>query len=153
MAADKSMTSAPVNLRCTSCGRTIGTGPNGVETVSFLGIAWCTRCARVAESLDGSDLVLQPSPGRMTDSETINELDAWIDCFEMKPKRRIKRADARDEIQRAWAMWKGDKSSDQSMLLFFGWLRRFRPYFLTFRETGDAWQTVHSWLIRYEDCK
>lgn len=89
----------------------------------------------------------------MIESEKISDLDALKDCYILKPKRRIKKAHARDEIQRAWEMWEGNKCSSQSMFLFYGWLQRFRPYFLTFREQGDPWQTVHSWLIQYEQSK
>jgi hypothetical protein len=78
-------------------------------------------------------------------------LVAWGDCYSMKPKKRILVERAKAEIQRAWALWDGDKSSKASMLVFYGWLWRFRPYFLTFRGGGDPWQTVHSWLLQYED--
>jgi hypothetical protein len=89
----------------------------------------------------------------MTESETISALDRLRDCYILTPKRRIKKADAKEEIQRAWDMWEGDKSSVEPMFLFFLWLQRFRPYFLTFRDQGDPWQTVHSWLIQHEDRK
>jgi hypothetical protein len=80
-------------------------------------------------------------------------LDAWLDCYETNPKKRIRKDHAKGEIQRAWALWDGDKTTGQPMFLFFLWLARNRPYFLTFRATGDPWQTVHSWLIQYEDCQ
>ena len=86
----------------------------------------------------------------MHEGSAIDPLNAWIDCYDMKPKRRIKVGEARAEIQRAWAMWGGDKSANQAMFIFFGWLERFRPYFLTFLSRGDRWQKVHSWLIQYE---
>ncbi len=86
----------------------------------------------------------------MFEGTTVDPLDAWIDCYVMKPKRRIKVDEAKREIQRAWAMWNGDKDASQSMFMFFGWLQRFRPYFLTFRSRGDPWQRVHSWLLQFE---
>ena len=138
------------NLHCASCGRSPGTGPNGVETVVYLEQEWCARCARVGQLSSGSVYVNQPSPGRMFEGTIIDPLDAWIDCYDVKPKRRIKVDKARREIQRAWAMWDGDKAASQSMILFFGWLQRFRPYFLTFRGRGDPWQRVHVWLLQYE---
>ncbi|MEX3896372.1 hypothetical protein [Paraburkholderia sp. BR10954] len=80
-------------------------------------------------------------------------VDAWQDCYEAKPKKRIRKDNARAEIQRAWSIWDGDKASGHAMFLFYGWLQRHRPYFLTFRAKGDPWQTVHSWLIQYEDSR
>jgi hypothetical protein len=143
-----------VTLRCMSCDRTAGTGPNGVDTFSQDGVTWCARCAYIAEIPPGSLCVLQPSPGRMTESETISGLDRLRDCYILTPKRRIKKADAKEEIQRAWDMWKGDGSSSEAMYSFFLWLRQNRPYFLTFRGEGrDPWQTVHPWLIQHEDRK
>lgn len=139
-----------MTLRCMSCGRTAGSGPNGVDTLSFLDREWCRRCARILEIPGYPACVQLPSPGCMSDSEAISALDAWEDCFGRTPKHRIKKSAAKEEIQRAWCMWEGDKSSNYSMLQFFLWLQRFRPYFLTFREKHDPWQTVHSWLIQYE---
>ncbi len=138
------------HLHCASCGRSAGTGPNSVDTVMYLEQEWCARCARIWQTFNGSVCVGQPSPGLMTKGSIVDPLDAWIDCFEMKPKRRIKVAEANREIQRAWAMWDGDKATSESMFMFFGWLQRFRPYFLTFRSRGDPWQRVHVWLLQYE---
>jgi hypothetical protein len=78
-------------------------------------------------------------------------LAAWHDCDSMEPKHRIKKDHAKTEIQRAWAMWEGEKSdSESAMFMFFLWAGKFRPYFLTFRCKGDPWQTVHSWLLQAE---
>jgi len=77
-------------------------------------------------------------------------IDAWEDCFHKVPKKRIPVKKAKAEIQRAWELWEEDKSGDLSMFVFFGWLTRYRPYFLTFRGKGSQWQTVHSWLIQHE---
>jgi hypothetical protein len=87
----------------------------------------------------------------MTDGPDDDPLSTWQDCYVMKPKRRIRKDAAKAEVQRAWALWDGDKTGGQSMFFFFLWLARHRPYFLTFRVTGDPWQTIHSWLIQYED--
>ena len=78
-------------------------------------------------------------------------LQAWWDCYKLNPKKRILVNQARREIQRAWELWDGDKTLNMSKFMFFGWLQRHRPYFLTFRGKGDPWQRVHSWLIQYED--
>jgi hypothetical protein len=94
--------------------------------------------------------VYLPSPGRMTTAPISDPLTAWKDCYEMKPRSRIKVSDAKSEIQRAWTLWDGDKKSDVAMFIFFGWLQRHRPYFLTFRTRGDPWQRVHSWLLQHE---
>ena len=81
---------------------------------------------------------------------TIDALEIWRDCYEMRPKAHIRTKEARLEIQRAWSVWDGDKNAIMSKILFFTWLQRFRPYFLTFRCKGDPWQSVHSWLLEYE---
>ncbi len=141
---------ATSNLHCPSCGRSARMAPNAVDTVLYLEQEWCARCARIVRTSGRDVCVLQLSPGRMVKGPTVDPLDAWIDCYVMKPKRRIKVDAARREIQRAWARWNGDKDASESMFMFFGWLRRFRPYFLTFRSSGDPWQRVHSWLLQYQ---
>ena len=80
-------------------------------------------------------------------------INAWEDCYHKEPKKRIPVKKAKAEIQRAWELWEGDKADDLSMFMFFGWLERYRPYFLTFSSNGGPWQTVHSWLIQYEGQK
>jgi hypothetical protein len=77
-------------------------------------------------------------------------LTAWQDCYSMEPKERIQIKDAKSEIQRAWAVWDGDKTAEDSMLLFFGWLSQHRPYFLTFRGREDPWRKGYGWLVEYE---
>ncbi len=134
-------------LYCASCGRSEEGGSNGVSAVNYLGHKWCARCANVTLVSDSKFCVEQPSPGRMVNGPVGDPLIAWEDCFQMKPKQRIKVKEARLEIQRAWVRWDGDKRTPQSMFLFYGWLSRFRPYFLTFRCKGDKWQRVHSWLL------
>jgi hypothetical protein len=86
----------------------------------------------------------------MVETSTDDPLIPWEDCYVKSPKKRILKEKARKEIQRAWSIWSGDKDSNISMLLFFAWLQRFRPYFLTFRGAGDPWQWVHIWLDQYE---
>ena len=137
--------SEPTNLYCASCGR-----PEDASTVSYLGIKWCSICAKVRAISGGGRFVSQPSPGRMIGGENNDPLAAWEDCYLLEPKKRIIKSKAKAEIQRAWGLWEGDKSGNASMLLFFGWLRRFRPYFLTFRCKGDPWQQVHVWLLQVE---
>lgn len=135
---------------CASCGRTDDLGENGVETVEYLGVTWCTSCAAVGRTSTGSVYVAQQSPGRMYEGPPNEEsYDALWDCFVFMPKKRIVKDKARAEIQRAWRRWDG---GDDPML-FFGWLRKHRPYFLTFRCKGDPWQTVHSWVLQAERSK
>jgi len=86
----------------------------------------------------------------MTALSITDPLVAWDDCYSKKPKKRILAKRAKAEIQRAWENWDRDKTNELSMLAFYGWLSRFRPYFLTFRDKGDPWQTVHGWLLEYE---
>lgn len=138
-------------LYCASCRRDNTGGSNGAEIVTFQGIAWCTRCAAVGRTQDGLLYVNMPSPGRMYDREDEDPIDAWTDCYENKPKKRILIGTAKTEVQRAWKLWSGDKSNHEAKFIFFVWLTRFRPYYLTFRCKGDRWQKVHSWLIQYED--
>ena len=140
-------------LHCRSCGRADHAGPNGTETITFLGMKWCTSCAAIGQTVKGTKYVSTPSPGRMYEGVEDDPLNAWEDCYSKKPKKRILAKKAKTEILRAWELWEEDKSSDPSMLIFFGWLSRHRPYFLTFRCRGDPWQTVHSWLIQYEGGK
>lgn len=133
-------------LHCRSCDRSTEAGPNSVDTVIFLEQEWCARCARVEYTHEQRAYVRQPSPGRMVIGPTNDPLDIWMDCYKMKPKNRIKVAEAKHEIQRAWVMWDGDKDASGAKLIFFGWLRRMRPYFLTFRGREDPWQRVNRWL-------
>ncbi len=137
-------------LRCASCGRIEGNGPNAGEVVSYLGMKWCASCAAVGQTTQGNKFVSIPSPGRMYETDKDDPLAAWVDCYETKPKKRILVKKAKTEIQRAWELWEGDKTSSEAMFMFFRWLQRHRPYFLTFRSKGDPWQKVHSWLIQYE---
>lgn len=138
------------NLRCASCGRPDDSGPGAVATVSYQGKTWCTSCAAVRKTSAGTIYVSQPSPGQMVEDATNDPLVAWQDCYSMTPKKRILVQKAKAEVQRAWALWDGNKSTDSCMFMFYWWLWRFRPYFLTFRGKGDPWQTVHSWLLQYE---
>jgi hypothetical protein len=137
-------------LYCASCGRSTEPGPNHTDTVTFLEAEWCQRCAKTGRLTSGTIYVDQPSPGRMYSAPSTDALNAWLDCYSFQPKRRIKVDEARQEIQRTWKMWDGDKSAGQAMFLFYGWLARHRPYFLTFRYKHDPWQRVHSWLIQVE---
>ena len=140
-------------LYCASCGRSNEIGMDGVKPFKFQGGEWCTFCADIQELPEGITYVATPSPGRMYESTKDDPLSAWEDCYSKKPKKRILVKVAKEEIHRAWEIWEGDKSSDLSMFKFFGWLSKYRPYFLTFRGTGSNWQTVHCWLIQYEEEK
>jgi len=139
-------------LYCSSCNRKEGTGTNDVETIAFQDAKWCSSCADIKKLNGGETYVSMPSPGRMTNGE-YNILTTWQDCYSMKPKKKILKKQAKNEITRAWDLWEEDKTQDLSMFFFFGWLTKYRPYFLTFRDTGSQWQTVHSWLIRHEGLK
>ena len=101
---ERSETVMPSSLHCPSCGRTPGGGPNGVSIATIDGEHWCGRCARVHQTESGRLWVHRPSPGRMMEQVPV-ALDAWMDCYEMKPKIRITVRQAEQEIQRAWARW------------------------------------------------
>lgn len=137
-------------LYCASCGRKEGSGPDDVIPISYINQKWCSSCAAIGYTHSGSAYVEQPSPGLMIEGPTSDPLVAWNDCYSTTPKKRIRKAKAKTEIQRVWANWNGDKSHNSSMFEFYSWLTRFRPYFLTFRCQGDPWQTIHSWLLQYE---
>jgi hypothetical protein len=140
-------------LYCASCRRSNKEGANGVKTFMLQGMEWCTNCADIKQTNTGTKYVSMPSPGRMFERKEEDPLSAWEDCYAKKIKKRIIVKKAKSEIQRAWELWEEDKSNSESMFGFFCWLTRFRPYFLTFRSKGDPWQTVHSWLIQYENKK
>ena len=149
----KAYSMATSNLHCPSCGRSAATDPDDFQVVAYFGKAWCARCARIKRTKRGMALVEQPSPGLLTEGAIDDVLEAWQDCYDMKPKRRINKADAKGEIQRAWARWNGDKTASEAMHMFFVWLCRHRPYFLTFRSgriKADPWQEIQSWLLEYE---
>lgn len=120
-----------------------------METIIDEGVLWCVNCSAVDE-VEGRKYILLPSPGRVYDTLGDDAVNAWEDCYEKKPKRRILTGKAKDEILRAWKLWDGDKSNNLSMFTFFAWLQRYRPYFLTFRAKGDPWQRAHSWLLEHE---
>jgi len=139
-----------IELCCYSCGRSSQKGCNHTDIVWCIGIPWCSLCARVEHTEEGHAIVHQPSPGRMFEGPLRDPMEAWTDCYEMKPKRRLTVAEAKAEIQRAWTLWKGEKDADGAILSFYGWLRRYRPLFLTFRSRVDPWKRVQAWLIDYE---
>ncbi len=141
-------------LRCASCGRTDGGDSNSVNTITYQRRVWCTSCADVKQSVKNVTYISMPSPGRMYEGSEDDPIDAWEDCYLKKIKKRILVKKAEAEIKRAWERWDEKKSvSDSMFFAFFCWLTRYRPYFLTFRCSGDPWQTVHSWLIQYEEQK
>lgn len=136
-------------LYCASCGRNTNQGPDQIEPVLHLGLSWCPLCASVG-IIDGQRFVNQPSPGQLYESPPANPLDAWQDCYEFRPKKRIRVAQAKCEIQRAWKTWSGADRSDAKMYEFYWWAYRHHPFFLTFRCKHDRWQQVHSWLLEFE---
>ena len=140
----------PSKLHCASCGRPDKHGPDGSNPIQYEGRQWCSWCAKISKTNAGTIFVVEPSPALMVGGPEKDPLTAWKDCYSMEPKKRILIKDAKSEIQRAWTMWDGDKSADNPMFVFFGWLMRHRPYFLTFRGKGDPWQKVYRWLIQYE---
>ena len=91
-------------LRCASCGRIDSGGSNGVETITYRGIVWCTSCADVKQTKEGV-FVSTPSPGRMYEGSEDDPINAWEDCYSKKVKKRILVNKAKAEIQRAWERW------------------------------------------------
>jgi|GEM_PF-2414700 len=140
-------------LYCASCRRSNQKGPNSAETVEDHGVLWCASCANILQTSSGAKGVALPSPGRMYESLEEDPLTAWEDCYVKKIKKRITVKKAKSEIHRAWELWEENKNRNEAKFLFYCWLTRFRPYFLTFRCKGDPWQTVHAWLNQYENNK
>ncbi len=140
-------------LYCPSCQRDNGMGKNGVETFEYKGESWCSSCAKIVETESGLKFVDMNSPGLMIDQKNPDALDIWLDCYSPSAKQRILKKKAKEEIVRAWELWDGDKHDGQAKFVFFSWLTRYRPYFLTFRCQDSLWQTVHCWLIQYENTK
>jgi len=52
------------------------------------------RCARV-KRVEHGVYVDQPSPGHLIESQNIDLLETWDDCFQMQPKRRMLVREAR----------------------------------------------------------
>jgi len=121
-----------------------------VVPLTYLNGKWCPSCAAIGQIAEGQTYIEMPSPGRMYEDHGEDPLSAWEDCYQKTLKKRMLKAKAKAEIQRAWDLWEDDKSRDLSMFVFFAWLQRNRPYFLSFRCKGDPWQTVHSWLLQHE---
>ena len=139
-------------LYCASCGRCTHPGHEQIEPVPYIGIEWCPHCAAVT-TLEGSRFVNQPSPGRLYPTPPEASLDAWLDCYDFRPKKRILVKLAKRELQREWDSWVTSDRSDAKMHEFYWWAYRHRPYFLTFRCKHDRWQRVHSWLIEFEGAR
>jgi len=64
----------------------------------------------------------------------------------------LTKAEAKSLWQKKWREWSRGKPqvSEQDMFLFYGEYKQEDSYALSFRHTGDAWQTVHAWLIEAE---
>jgi len=66
----------------------------------------------------------------------------------------MKKEDAQGSIMHEWDEWAASKLTPGSerigtdALVFFGHLQQHRPGLLNFRNRGDKWQAVHSWLLR-----
>jgi hypothetical protein len=62
--------------------------------------------------------------------------------------------DARRLVLSEWDQWStqncpaGRRPSGTDGMLFFTYLEKERPHTLSFRDSGDRWQTVHGWLLR-----
>lgn len=82
---------------CLSCYRK-DTEPDMGDTVFFKGDNWCPHCSRVKEDANSNRYVLLPSPGRMANVNRDDPLDAWKDCYDMKPKVRIFIKKAKSEV-------------------------------------------------------
>lgn len=119
-------------LRCLSCGREKGDGPNGVETISLGSNEYCSVCSRLTPETTGHVGPGFDGPGLMSERE-FDRFLTFTDCYDFSPKQRITTPDAKREILRSWEMWDGDKSDEEEAPhMFYYWLEVHRPYFLTF---------------------
>ena len=64
---------------------------------------------------------------------------------------RYTQAEARSRILTefsAWAKQHGkQRPNGTDGLIFFGYLQREETHLMSFRCSGDPWQTVHAWLL------
>jgi hypothetical protein len=44
-------------------------------------------------------------------------------------------------------IWTGKRISGNDAMLFYCFIQKEHPDLLSFRDSGDRWQTVHGWLI------
>ena len=96
--------------RCLACGRPM------VRDTDVLphprnGTPWCRRCAPIGLLRDGKTHVLPNlGPGYIIDAECTGVDDvalslwAWEDCYAMKPRKRIRKADAKVRIKEIWSL-------------------------------------------------
>ena len=62
--------------------------------------------------------------------------------------------EAERAIVQEWRRWVAehppseDHATGRDALVFFGYVQQHKPELLSFRGSGDKWQTVHAWLLR-----
>jgi hypothetical protein len=138
-------------LHCASFGRLDKPHPEGAKPVCVNGQGWCSWCAAIHRTQSGHTYVETPGPGCMTDGTDDDPLSTWKDCYVMKPIKRIRKDAAKTEINGRGPCGTATRPVGSPCSSFSFGSRDTRPYFLTFRVIGDPWQTIHSWLIQYED--
>lgn len=145
-------------LYCHSCGRKSGDGPDDVHPIlDGKNRPRCPVCAKkhIFTIDDRKQGCSTAGAGLMHSCP----LDSWWAAhqgtFACIPLDIITLADAEFEIQRAWALWDGDKKHREAKYHFYQWLEIVRPYFLTFkhRTKNDPWKRVELWICRYLDGK
>ena len=66
----------------------------------------------------------------------------------------MKKEETKWQVILEWDRWapknltSGKKPTGTDALIFFTYLQKECPHLLTFRTSGDPWQTVHGWLLR-----
>lgn len=79
---------------CASCDRSYD-NHDGRQPFVFRGVSWCSYCAKIQSTSEGLEFVSPSSPGRIVGVNRNDPLEAWIDCYEMKPKQRILKQQAK----------------------------------------------------------
>lgn len=63
----------------------------------------------------------------------------------------LTQADAKSRILSAWRTWVTENDihnpTGREAMAFYSYLRNQHDHLLNFRDRGDKWQTVHSWLL------
>ena len=79
---------------------------------------------------------------------------AWEDCYAMKPRKRIREADAKTRIKEIWSLG----TQKRGRPIDADTLHSFLPYLLTFRcdSRGSVGhlateRTLRDWVMEWED--
>ena len=140
-------------------------GDTGFLLHPLNGTPWCAQCAPIGILSDGKTHVLPNlGSGSIIDTECTGVDDvtfslwAWEDCYAMKPRKRIRKADAKIRIKEIWSLGTEERGRPIDADTLHSFLRRFLPYLLTFRcdSRGSVGhlateRTLRDWVMEWED--